>query len=346
VRKLFRGAHQLAVPMYRAIAVVTLYAILVLVGSYAFVQVFFALNTSWVAPFIVTPTNDKILDLTEKLVSSQQTLTVLVLDRDRLRDSMGDLKKSKSSLDLLDSKFQRALRLQDTANTVDAPELRQLNIEKNQDMAATLNVLEEDREIETKINKDLRAGLITKGDAAVAKTQLRETRNTYTDGKIAEVLLRDSVRQKTPDYGLTVDALSKEAELKSSIIQLAIQITAGEEQLRSDETQILQLRAAIATAQNSPYFLATKHDVKFAFVPYENQAKIFEGGGVYSCYLNMVICHKVGTVQQIFADEERVNSPFPFFKSELRGSLIQLDLTETAAAKEKVLFVGRKPLLF
>jgi hypothetical protein len=346
VRKLFRGAHQLAVPTYRAIAVVTLYAILVLVGSYAFVQVFFALNTSWVAPFIVTPTNDKILDLTEKLVSSQQTLTVLVLDRDRLRDSLGDLKKSKNSLDLLDCKFQRALRLQDTANTVDAPELRQLNIQKHQDMAATLNVLDEDREIETKINKDLRAGLITKGDAAVAKTQLRETRNTYTDGKVAEVLLRDSVRQKTPDYGSTVDALSKEAELKSSIIQLAIQITAGEEQLRSDETQILQLRAAIATAQSSPYFLATKHDVKFAFVPYENQAKIFEGGAVYSCYLSMVICHKVGTVQQIFADEEKVNSPFPFFKSELRGSLIQLDLTETEAAKEKVLFVGRKPLLF
>jgi hypothetical protein len=346
VRKLFRGAHQLAVPMYRAIAVVTLYAILVLVGSYSFVQVFFALNSSWVAPFIVTPTNDKILDLTEKLVTSQQTLTVLVLDRDRLRDSMGDLKKSQSSLNLLDSKFQRALRLQDTANTVDAPELRKLDIQKDQDMAATLNVLDEVREIETKINKDLRAGLITKGDAAVAKTQLRETRNTYTDGKIAEVLLRDSVRQKTPDYGSTVDALSKEAELKSNIIQLAIQITAGEEQLRSDETQILQLRAAMATAENSPYFLATKHDVKFAFVPYENQAKILAGGGVYSCYLSMVFCHKVGTVQQIFADEEKVSSPFPFFKSELRGSLIQLDLTENEAAKEKVLFVGRKPLLF
>jgi hypothetical protein len=346
VRKLFRGAHQLAVPTYRAIAVVTLYAILALVGSYAFVQVFFALNTSWVAPFIVTPTNDKILDLTEKMVSSQQTLTVLVLDRDRLRDSLGDLKKSKNSLDLLDGKLQMALRLQDTANTVDAPELKQLNIQKNEDMAATLRVLDEAREIETKINKDLRAGLITKGDAAVAKTQLRETRNTYTDGKIAEVLLRESVRQKTPNYGATVDALSKEAELQSSIIQLAIQITAGEEQLRSDETQILQLKAAIATAQNSPYFLATKHDVKFAFVPYENQAKIFEGAGVYSCYLSMVFCRRVGTVQQIFADEEKLNSPFPFFKSELRGSLIQLNLEETEAAKEKVLFVGHKPLLF
>lgn len=342
--KVFRAAHQLAIPTYRAAAVLTLYGVLAFVGSYAFIQVFFALNTSWAAPFIAAPTNDKILDLTEKLVTSQQTMTTLVLDRDRLRDSLGDLKKSKASLDLLDQKFQKALYLQTSANLVDAPELNKLNMQKNEDMAATLHILDEVKEIEAKIDKDLRSGLITKGDAAVAKTQLRETRNTYTDGKIAEVLLRDNVRQKTPNYGSTVDALSREAELRSSIIQLAIQITSGEEQLRSDEIQIAQLRAAIATAQNSPYFLATKHDVKFAFVPYENQPKVYQGAEVYSCYLSMIICRNVGTVQQIFTDEEKTNNPFPFFKSELRGSLVQLNLTEEEAAKEKVLFVGRKPL--
>jgi len=173
---------------------------------------------------------------------------------------------------------------------------------------------------------------------------LRETRNTYTDGRIAEVLLRDNVRQKTPDYGSTVDALSKEAELKSNIIQLSIQIKSGEEQLRSDEAQITQLQAVIATAQNSPYSLATKHDVRFAFVPYENQASVYQGAEIYSCYLSMIICRNVGTVQQIFTDEEKTNNPFPFFKSELRGSLIQLSLAEQESAKEKVLFVGRKPL--
>jgi len=342
--RVFRGAQQLAVPTYRAAAVLTLYAILGFVASYAFVQIFFALNASWVAPFIVAPTNDKILDLTAKLVTSQQTVTALVLDRDRLRDSLGDLKKSKASLDLLDHKFQTALNLQSSANVVDASELKNLNLQKSEDMAATLRILDEVKEIEAKIDTDLRSGLITKGDAAVAKTQLRETRNTYTDGKIAEVLLRDNVRQKTPDYGSTVDALSREAELKSDIIQLAIQITTGEEQLRSDETQIAQLRAAVATAQNSPYFQATKHDVKFAFVPYENQTKVSQGAEVYSCYVSMIICRSVGTVQQIFTDEEKTNNPFPFFKSELRGSLIQLNLTEGEAAKEKVLFVGRKPL--
>ena len=342
--RIFQGAHQLAVPTYRAAAVLTLYAILAFVASYGFVQIFFGLNTSWVAPFIVAPTNDKILDLTAKLVTSQQTMTTLVLDRDRLRDSLGDLKKSKTSLELLDQKFQTALYLQSSANVVDASELKNLNMQKTEDMAATLRILDEVKEIEAKIDKDLRAGLITKGDAAIAKTQLRETRNTYTDGRIAEVLLRDNVRQKTPDYGSTVDALSREAELKSNIVQLSIQITSGEEQLRSDEAQIAQLRAAIATAQNSPYFLATKHDVKFAFIPYENQAKVYEGAEVYSCYLSMILCRNVGTVQQIFTDEERTNNPFPFFKSELRGSLIQLDLAEQEAAKEKVLFVGRKPL--
>src|SRR5947207_11064891 len=47
-------------------------------------------------------------------------------------------------------------------------------------------------------------------------------------------------------------------------------------------SQITQLQAVIATAQNSPYSLATKHDVRFAFVPYENQASVYQGAEIYS----------------------------------------------------------------
>jgi hypothetical protein len=173
---------------------------------------------------------------------------------------------------------------------------------------------------------------------------LQNDKNAFTDSKIAGVLLRDNVRQKQPEYGSTVTEYSKEAELKTSIVELAIEIKAGDEQLRSDQAQIHQIEAAIATAKGSPYFLATKKDMKFAFVPYENQAHASNGAAVYSCALGMVFCHQVGTIGHIFKDEERTNNPFPFFKNELRGFLVELDLNEPEAAKDKVLFLGRKPL--
>jgi hypothetical protein len=156
--------------------------------------------------------------------------------------------------------------------------------------------------------------------------------------------MRDNIRQKTSDHVNTVDELSKEAELKSNIVQLEILIKSGEAQLRFDLQQIDQLNTAIATARNSPYFLATKGEVQFAFVPYSNQAEAKPGAAVYGCYLNMAVCRRVGTVKQVFKDEETINHPV--FKTAIRGFMVQLSLTNAEAAKDSTLFLGHKPLLF
>lgn len=329
---------------YRWAGMVVLYGVLFLIAGYTVVIGFYAANSSWVAPFIVNPTNDKILDLTAKLVGSQQTLNTLVVDRDRLNGSLGDMRQTKTILDTLDKDFRTAIALQKEGNTADAPDLSVLNERKRQDNTQTEQLLKETTEVEAKINKDLSAGLITKGDAAVALTQLRQSRNAYTDGQIGEVLLRDNVRSKAPTYTSTVDALAKEAELKSNIAQLAIGISSGQEQLATDISQIKGLSEAVAMAQNSPYFLATKSNVKFAFVPYDNQDGVAVNADVYGCWLSMVICHKVGVVKGIFHDEEK--AAHPIFKTDMRGFLIQLDLTDSEAAKNKTLFIGHKPFRF
>jgi hypothetical protein len=132
--------------------------------------------------------------------------------------------------------------------------------------------------------------------------------------------------------------------LKGNIVQLQIEITSGEEQLRADQAQITQLAEAIKTAKQSPYFMATREDAQFAFVPYDNRAKVSAGTSVFSCWLNMVWCHKVGAVEKSFHDEE--HATHPVFKNDIRGSLIQLNLTDNDAAKNTVLFLGRKPLMF
>jgi hypothetical protein len=79
-------------------------------------------------------------------------------------------------------------------------------------------------------------------------------------------------------------------------------------------------------------------------VPYDDQASAKVGAPIYDCYLNMVLCRKVGTVKQIFLGEEQITHPI--FKTLVRGVMIQMDLSHPDSAKSKTVFLGRKPLLF
>jgi hypothetical protein len=329
--------------IYRGVGMLTLYAMLFGGGAWVFSQAFYALSSSWVAPFIVAPSNEKILAMTQQLVVSAGTLNNLEVDRDKLQGSLGAMRASLSELQSLDAKFNGAILTQAKANHVDAPDIARLGSQMHLDNKSTLAAMANARIVEARIDADLAAGLITKADAAAARLQLQGSYDAATDNQIAEVMLRDTYRQKASMYTLSVDELAKEAELKSNIIQLQMQIRTGEEQLQTDKTQIAELNAAVATAKQSPYYLATKKDTQFAFVPYDNLAKAVEGQPVYACWASMVICHRVGTVAHTFdASEETLFNPV--FKIPERGSIIQLELTEPTAAKNKVLFLGGKPL--
>lgn len=329
---------------YRWSAILVLYSVLAGVLSYMTIVGFYAINSSWVAPVIVSPTNDKILELTGKITTSEQVLASVTVDRDRQTNSLDDMRRSRSELRRLDGQFVSAIRLQNKSNSLDGPELLILNSEKhinNQNTAALTSQLDL---IDHTVNSNLTAGLITKIDASTIKTTIARTKSDAIDGKIAEVLLRDSIRQKTSEDLATVSSLSKEVELKTEIVQLDILIKTGEAQLKSDIDQISNLQKALALAKSSPYYLATASKVQFAFVPYDNQTNAISGAPIFNCYLNAIVCRQVGTVGQVFKDEEV--GTHPIFRTEIRGFMIQLNLRVNEAAKSKTLFLGRKPLLF
>jgi hypothetical protein len=58
----------------------------------------------------------------------------------------------------------------------------------------------------------------------------------------------------------------------------------------------------------------------------------------------MIACRRVGTVKQIFPGEEQATHPI--FKTQIRGFLIQMDLSHPESAKSKTVFMGGKPLRF
>jgi hypothetical protein len=338
--------YKSVVTVYRIFAILTLYLVLAGVLAYGFVMGFYALNTSWAAPVILSPADDKSLDFTEKLVTSRQTLEDLNVDKKRLEGGVEEMDKHRVALEALEPELQRAITREKQHNLAAGPQLMELDKQKQADILKTQKVMAQVKEVEAAIDRDLAAGLITKGDAATQRAALNQVQSAYTDSKIGEILLTDNILEKTTTDTKTLDVLDKQAELISEIAQLDIAIGVAQKQLHEEAQQIDRLKAALNTARQTPYYLSVSGGgaVNFAFVPYDNQSSASPGAAVYDCYLNMVLCRKVGTVKQIFAGEE--HAIHPIFRTDIRGFLIQMQLDHPESAKSKTVFLNRKPLFF
>jgi hypothetical protein len=337
--------YKLVINLYRVFAVTILYLVLAGILAYAFVMGFYAINSSWAAPLILSSVDEKSLDFRVKLVTSQQTIEDVKVDAQKMQSGIDEMTKHRAALLALEAPLQEAIVREETHNHANGPQLAALDTQKQADNAKTQKVLAQLKQVESNIQEDLAAGLITKGDAATQLSALNQAQDAYTDSKIAEVLLTDSILQKTTTGTDSLEVLEKQAELRSEAAQLDVAINVAQKELFEDNRQIERLRDAIQTAKQSPYYLNASggQQLYFAFVPYDNQASAVAGSAIYDCYLNMILCRKVGTVNQAFPGEEA--AIHPIFKTNIRGFLIQMNLDHPESAKSKTVFLGRKPLL-
>jgi hypothetical protein len=338
--------YKLVITLYRVFAITVLYLVLAGILAYAWVMGFYAVNSSWAAPVILSAADEKSLDFRDKLVISQQTIEDLKVDTKKLDSGLAEMKKHRGALLELEPELQQAIVREKTHNLTTGPELATLDQQKLADNQKTQKVLAQLKEVQANINKDLAAGLITQGDAATQLAALNQAQDAYTDNKIAELLLTDSVLDKTTTGTSSLNVLVKQAELRSEVAQLDVAINVAEKQLQEETRQIDRLRQAIVTAKQSPYYLNASGEQRlyFAFVPYDDQANAVVGAMVYDCYLNMILCRRVGSVKQIFPGEEQ--AIHPIFKTQIRGFLIQMNLDNAESAKSKTVFLGSKPVLF
>ena len=338
--------YKLVITLYRTFAIAVLYLVLIGILAYAWVMGFYAVNSSWAAPVILSAADEKSLDFREKLVTSQQTIEDLKVDTKKLGDGVAEMQKHRAALLALEPELQEAIAREEKHNQVAGPELETLDQQKLADNVKTKDVLAQLNQVESNIRKDLTSGLITQGDAATQLAAVNQAKSAYTDSKIAEVLLTDSVLDKTTIGTGSLNVLVKQAELRSEVAQLDIAINVAEKQLTEENRQVDRLRQAITTAKQSPYYLnaAGGQTLYFAFVPYDNQAYAVMGSAIYDCYLNMILCRNVGTVKQIFPGEEQ--TLHPIFKTPIRGFLIEMNLDHAESGKSKTVFLGRKPVLF
>jgi hypothetical protein len=328
---------------YRISAVLTLYGILLGFFAYVFLLGFYAVDSSWVAPLVISPADDKALDLTVKMVQTETAAQTLELDVKKLQASLPEYRRHRAQLLLLEPQIKAALQREHQHNITAGAELVGLNQQKNLDNVQTASVMDQVREAENQINRDLSAGLITKGDAAVQRTALNQAQSTFTDSRIAETMMKDAILQKNTTNTNLLDTLTRQAELVSEITRLDVTIDATERQIGTEQEQIASMYSAIQTARSTPYYMAMTQgrNVNFAFVPYGNRGAVHTGSTVYDCYLNMIACRPVGKVIRIFSEEE--HAIHPLFRTDMRGYLVQMELTRPQSVESETMMLNHKP---
>jgi hypothetical protein len=331
--------------LYRVFAIVSLYAVLAAVLMFGLGSAFYAGSKTWVAPVILSQSDKDTLDLTSKTLATQNTVDNLTLDMGKLANTVAEAQSHKAKLAHLLPSIDEAIEQENRHKRATGPVLASLDNQKNADNTRTQGALAKLADVNATIDQELAAGLITKSDASQAAMNLVKSNGDLTDSKIATTLLKDTVWEKTLPSTTYLDTLHKKAELESEIACLEIVIDAAQKQIATEQIQVAKLEGALTLVKQTPLWAAMQGaTTNVALVPYENQSVANEGEPVYDCYLSFVACRRVGTVKGRFVGEQ--HTTHPIFKTDLRGFLVELELTDPDSAKSKTLFVGNKPLLF
>jgi hypothetical protein len=313
--------------------------------GYATIVGYYIAGSSWAAPFTVNSSDTQVLAILSQITTSQATLAALQLDLSQTEENSKFSKSQLASLTKLERNFDSTTQDQREVWDKSARDLQQFDNEAQKSIAELQQDVKQNEELRVIIGKDLKAGLMTKADAATAISSIDNLANTTVSSQVAETTLVDNVRQHQMIDISSLSVEEQRAQVAFQIGQLESAIKVDNEHAATDQKMMSIINTAINTARLSPYYVAVNSPatVQLAVVPYNGNNQFKAGEPVYECAFGMVICHYVGTVMTTYANEQVFENPLT--KTNLRGYLLRLDVS-AVATRSKSLIIGHKPLLF
>jgi tetratricopeptide (TPR) repeat protein len=355
--------NKFIVSAYKAAGFTILTAILVGLGAYIVVNLFYLGNRSWMAPTIISPTDPKVLqlnseavheqaqkdqvaatrrDLYSKLLDAQATLRMEQQFQDQFREAMkADIADRKSEL----AKFQGAAgQYYQAKGQIDQSNQAYSALSKERmDELQKAHLIDQDGII----NGNYQLAQIATTNVSLAE------RNVELDTKISEIRreidsLNNAVNESNGGAkgGVFAYSILKEKRDYDQSLVNAEKAKADSDALSASISAIDETTSRyddlIGAIQNSPYIKALTHDMNVAFVPYENAKNVHKGDPIYGCKAGILWCKKVGKVGEILDGE--VLGKHPLHNQDIRGEFVQMELDDPTWARETVLHVGRAPL--
>lgn len=339
---------------YRIAAVAILSFVLFAAGSYFLTMGVFSVNSSWSAPVIISKTNARIMAISSEVFRAQQAIDALTVEANLLKSESTHLSAQEATLIDLVGRYEKALTAQQNMDDRLSGRLNNLTADKRAVDRKAAQVVAANAALEQSIEKELKAGLITAEAAARARAQVFSAQAQLNAGLLGTASLEHQVSELNGSLATmkgaaespkALESLARVTVLKRELIEVQLKLKKNEMELVNKEREAKTLRSFLATLENSPYYqvaMGADAEHTFAFVPYDNEGSAKVGAPVYSCFAKILFCSKVGTIKSVSKEEEKVRHPI--FHRDVRGFLVDMDLEDGKAAKDKVLFFGSAPL--
>jgi len=361
--------NRLVVQAYKLVGFVVLIAILTGLVSFFTLNLFYLFDRSWLAPVILSPRHERVVELSAQLAQQTQQRDRLVAELMQLENDADDVERRLM--------LQRHL-VDEYAAAVTAA--RALARERSERLAVLANRLDRRRaelatdrdRFETHVRELLdqqrRAGLVARDDIVATEHQLSEL--AVSEMALSQDHVELSLERRSHDARLrALDRLASElndarapvrnaesAALTPELLDLfenaeearltAKTMAAKSRDLRTRESLleegIARYDRILHEIEDSPYLRAIDGEVTIAFAPYDNLAAMAPGTELYGCHLVLVVCERVGAVVGILEGE--VTARHPLTQDDLRGLMVEVELDEGAWARDEAIFAGKRPL--
>jgi hypothetical protein len=342
------GMQKLIVSTYRMLGFAILSIIVIVLVGYIGTSAFYFVSDSWVQPMVVSPTDERVLQLKSELAeqaSARDQVMVQLQHTDRFIASQQDFQEQfvmavKADLAERKSSLGRVAKL---ARTYRGERSR---IRSSNEAYAKQSKQNMSKEYEARLiaRGDLTAGEYQQAQIANSNLSLAE-RQVEFENRAAELQKQSASLENILSKKQNAGALSYEVlKIKRDYDMSKLESAKATEERKALQASLERHNAIVNSIQQSPQLRASQQKANVAFVPYANFEGVKPGAPVYACTLEMVLCHEAGTIKAVLPGE--VTSKHPHREKSLRGQMVELALDDTSAAEENVLFIGSKPLLF
>jgi hypothetical protein len=334
------AARGVVVSTYRLIGFAVLTIIVVVLLGYLATTGFYLVSKSWVQPMVVSPTDERVLELRARLVELEN-------QRDQIESELGHLDRYIAVQRGYQQKFADAIKVDLAGRKLALRRMRKLAYRyANMRRGIGSSNSEYAAASKERLVEDFEAGLVDESDVLSQKYQLAQIsssnlsldeRQTEYENRAAELEAQaDSLETllTKKGSGVSYDALRIEHEFEQSRLEVAKALqdkTALEASLQRQLDRIRALR-------QSPYLRAVDENANIAFVPYANMDNVQIGTVLSSCLLEIAFCREVGRVTEVLSGE--VTWKHPHREKVLRGQMVSIDVNDNAAAENDVLMVG------
>ena len=344
-----RGAQQRMnkwiVASYKLVGFAVLTLVVLALVAYLGASIFYTFSRSWVAPTVIAPTDEHVLELKSRLAEQQSARDQILAglaDADRviamheeylenarkaLAEELADRRSELASLHALDHTFAS------TRAEVKSDSRAWSDLSKQQ-LSAEYGAHLIDRE--AALSGALQLSQLAQGNMNLAEHEMALAKRRAELIRDTDALAAAVSHQPARHHSLEVLRILQ--ELKRAQLELA---------KAADNRKVLQNSLGrydeiVRSIAESPYLLAVAQKSTIAFTPYANLTKVKAGAPLYACSLGLFWCRRVGEVVKVLPGE--VSLKHPMRNELLRGQSVQLRLGDAEAAEDKTLFVGGRPL--